>query len=332
MNPIFKKCKFAVLFNDDAADAPDANFLRHAGCNIDNSILILQKGKKLLITSEMNYSKAKKLCKFHVKAVERKDIPVFLKKLVGKMKIGVDFEGVSAGRYKRMKKVFGKKIVDIHPELVQMRAIKTKNEIKNISKAVKITKKILSNLKLKPNMREIDVVRALRFVCIKNNVLFSFPPIVAAGKNSSKPHHTPEKKKLGKGIVLVDFGIKYKNYCSDLTRCYFLGKCKKEREKYEEAKKIFYEIIKNIEKCKNFGELTKNAGKIVKRNGWKKMVHSIGHGIGIDVHDFPLFYKKSKQKLQDNMAFAIEPAWYGKKFGVRFEQNLILKKGKPRIL
>jgi len=330
---IFKKCSVVLLFNDEPYESANPDFLYHSGCDVDNSILILKKNSKLLLTPKMNYSKAKSQCKFKIVAYSSKNVKEILKK-EAKGKIGLNFDSISHARFLRLKKIFGSGIVDLSEDLLLLRAIKTSAQISKIKTAVKIAKQILKEIEpsLSPSKTEIEIEKELKLLCIKHKVSPSFPPIVAAGKNSSNPHHSPSSKKLGNSIVLIDFGVKYQNYCSDLTRCFFLGKCEKEREKYSSAKKILKEIVSSVANLKTAGDLANFSSLAVQKHGFSSLIHSIGHGVGIEVHESPSLYSKSKQPLKPGMVIAIEPGWYGKDFGVRFEENLELTKKRAVLL
>lgn len=329
----FKECSAILLFSDDAQYEPDPNFLYCAGESIDGSILVWKKDEKILITSKMNASKAERIFDGSVFAIDWKDAGSTIKKLIPRGKVGLDFGNLRTQGYLRLLKMFGKgRIVDISSKLNDLRRVKAQKEIEKIASAVKISKKILGELQLSPKMSEIDVVNSLILACAKEGVVPAFPPIVAAGINSKEPHHKPTQKKLGNGLVLIDFGVRYKHYNADLTRCYFLGSCKEEKKAYEQAKSIQHEIIDNMPSFHTGGQLAQFAQNACKKAGWGKMIHSIGHGLGLEVHDPPSLGFSSKDKLEDGVVLAIEPGWYGKKFGVRFENDVVWGKRKAKVL
>jgi len=329
---IFEKCKTAFLFNDSAAHTLDSNFYRHAGADIDGSILVLKNNKKILITSRLNLSKAKKLCNFAIKLYPGGKTAPFLKKIAPSGNVGLDFDSISAARLLRLKKIFGKRIVDISEPLALQRVQKTSEEAGKIKKAAQISRKILSSLHLSSKESEIGVANRLKIECFKAGASLAYPPIVAAGKNSANPHHSPTSKKLGHGMVLIDFGAKYENYCSDLTRCFFLGACKKEKQKYGEAKQIFYEMLDSVHRFRTCAAAAKYPLTQMKKLGWPAPLHSIGHGIGLDIHELPYFYEKSREKLLPNSIFAIEPACYFSNFGVRYEDDILLTGKKAKLI
>ena len=101
--------------------------------------------------------------------------------------------------------------------------------------------------------------------------------------------------------------MKYKNYCSDITRTIYIGNpSKKEIEDYNKVLKIQEESIKTKET--KTSKLFLKAKKVL----GKDFVHSLGHGIGIDIHEKPNLNEKSKEKLTNKMIYTVEPGIYNK--------------------
>lgn len=321
----FRSCDALLLFNPDAPFGANANFAYHSGTDSDNTVLLWTKKGKTLITAKMNQAKCS-LSPHRVISVERgSKISEAIRKLLpkGKIHVGLDMESISAQNYVRIKSVITANFLDASEELSSLRVQKSAAEISKIRKACRLSAGILESLELGLSMSEQDVAMQLSIKTAEAGAQFAFPPIVATGKNSSMPHHTPTGKKLS-GIVLVDFGVKHEGYCSDLTRCFFLGPCKKEKEKYEEAMSIFDEIIRALPSCKTAGGIAKKSEQIVSSHGWPAMVHAIGHGLGLEVHEAPHLHPSSKERLPAGATLAIEPGWYGEKFGVRYENDIVI--------
>ncbi|MDP2585725.1 MAG: M24 family metallopeptidase, partial [Candidatus Levybacteria bacterium] len=168
---------------------------------------------------------------------------------------------------------------------------------------------------------------------------------VGFGKNSAVPHHQATNNKLTNNeIVLLDFGVKLDNYCSDMTRTVFFGKASAEFKKmYEtvlkaQSKAIEFlntkYLIHNTSKQKIIASDIDNiARKHIISSGYKTIPHSLGHGIGLEVHEKPSLSPKSKDILKKGMVFSIEPGIYIPNFGgVRIEDLVVLEKGKLRLL
>lgn len=175
----------------------------------------------------------------------------------------------------------------------------------------------------------------------------SFEPIVAINENAAKPHALPTSKKLKlHDLLLVDAGIKYKRYCSDrtCTSCVDFENFNFKREqkfKNEKHQKIYDIVLKAqlnaIEKAKvgmKASQIDKLTRDVIDKSGYGKyFVHSTGHGVGLDIHEFPVINSKSDVIIEDNMVFTIEPGIYlPDEFGVRIEDTVVMQNGKAIIL
>ncbi len=156
----------------------------------------------------------------------------------------------------------------------------------------------------------------------------SFSPIVASGPNSADPHHASNSRIIKKGdIVVLDYGAKYKGYCSDITRTIAIG------EMSEEAKKI-YNIVREAQQngidAVKKGILAKDIDyatrKIIASYGYGLyFIHRTGHGIGLDVHEDPFITSSNSEVIQNGMVFTIEPGIYlPNKFGIRIEDDVLV--------
>ncbi len=175
----------------------------------------------------------------------------------------------------------------------------------------------------------------------------SFDPIVAINKNAAKPHARPTKSILTKNdLLLVDAGVKYKRYCSDRT-CTSVAEFEnfnfKREQKFKNKKhqKIYDIVLKAqvnaINKARSgmkASEIDNLTRKVIEKAGYgKEFVHSTGHGVGLDIHEYPFINSKSDLIIEDNMVFTIEPGIYlNEKFGVRIEDTVVMKNGRAIIL
>lgn len=296
--------------------------------------LILNKNKKPIWASHpFNYNIAKKML-FGIKVITfqtKKEIQTILEKECGE-KVGFNGTFISHSSVKNLKKILkNKKLIDVSKELEVEREIKDKNEIKRTKKAVTKTKKVLEKIisEIKIGISEKEVEELFNQYFRKEGYKTAFC-IVAFGKNTANIHHVSGNDKLSiNQIVMIDVGAKYEGYCADITKTFWFGEQKgklfeefsKEKEKIINAQNKIEEIIKPKIKAK---ELYHAAEKIV-----GKIPHAIGHGIGIEVHDYPSgIGEKSNWILNEGMIIAIEPAVYNKKFGIRMEKDyLVTKKG-----
>ena len=172
-------------------------------------------------------------------------------------------------------------------------------------------------------------------ICSKKGFTLSFQPIVAFGEGAAQPHHKPRKtRKLQKGDpILIDCGAKFEGWCSDMTRNFSLGKPSKEyREKYRKLLKIHEEVLKLFLPGKKVAELDQFVRDKLK-NDAQFFTHSLGHGVGKEVHELPKISIKSDEILKKNSVVTCEPGiYFPGKFGIRIEDQLVIQDKKPEIL
>ncbi len=251
-------------------------------------------------------------------------------------KVGVNKKTLTLASYEKIKKVWSKaKFVDISEKLNQLRQEKTAEEIRKIRKACRITGNALAalvkELPKKKLKTEQDVAFFLEEFIRSKGCKLAFPTIVATGKNSAIPHHITSTAKLKRGFLLIDFGARYGVYCADMTRMLFLGKpTKKEEEVYNLLLQAQQGAIKGIEEGIAFAGLDKMVRKRLGKYS-SYFIHRLGHGVGIDIHEYPAFGDK-KQVVKRGHVFTIEPGvYFPGKFGLRIEDTVLFD-GKYRVL
>lgn len=236
-----------------------------------------------------------------------------------------------------------KKLLNPGKLVENLRIIKDDIEISNIKKACNITDNAYSSIL---NLKSSDILKfseiKLMHEVEKKLIRFgsdgrSFDIIIASGKNSSIPHHISSREKIKDGALLMDFGCKFENYCSDITRTVFL----KNNKKNNEIKKI-YDIalrsqIKAIEACRegvSCSELDGLARDFIRSKGYgENFGHGLGHGVGIEVHEEPGVSCRSKTILKKNMVITVEPGIYIKGIGgVRIEDMVLVKENCCEVL
>lgn len=247
--------------------------------------------------------------------------------------LDLTFDVISKNLKKNNIKVF--KILQITKEL---RSIKSKEELKNIKIACDIVSKVYTKIKrtIKPAMTELDIYFEIIKLFAKYKVEPSFKTIVASGPNSANPHHVSANRKILKNdIVLIDMGCIYKGYCSDLTRVVFLGKINVQAEKIwtlvKNAHDVSLKTVKSGQKCSFIDE---SARFIIKNAGFAdNFIHGTGHGVGLDIHEYPSLSQKSKDILKEKMVITIEPGiYFNGKFGIRIEDTVLVTKNGYKIL
>jgi Xaa-Pro aminopeptidase len=244
-------------------------------------------------------------------------------------KIGLNYSSLTMVAFNKLKKIFPKaKFVDISKDLTELRSIKTEKEIGLIKKACNITDKafesVLEKLEKGKLKTEGDVSRFIERKFKESGAELAFPSIVAMGKNAAIPHYCTGKQKLRKGFLLFDIGAKYKNYCSDMSRTIFLGTIsQKEKNTYSNLIEAQKGAIKKASLGMKLSELDKDTRKSLGEHS-SYFIHSLGHGLGVEIHEKPSFSEESKNKIAENQVFTIEPGvYFPGKFGLRIEDTTV---------
>jgi Xaa-Pro aminopeptidase len=228
------------------------------------------------------------------------------------------------------------KVTVKHDPVDFQRQIKDAEEISKIKKSMQIVEGVFKQVRKEIKKPKITEVRLAEF--IKNTGLkmgaeeVSFPPIVASGMNAAVPHHVPSKKrlKIGESIIL-DFGFKYKNYCSDFTRTVFLNTVPKSISlAYNQVEKSYNESINFVSAGVKAADVyQRSVDVLAEKHLAKYFIHSLGHGSGLEIHELPNLSPNSKDLLKNGMVFSIEPGVYMPRFGgIRIEDLVYLKGGK----
>jgi Xaa-Pro aminopeptidase len=296
-----------------------------------------EKDAKILITKRNNYLFTDKRYLGdipYLKNLKLSETETF-KEVIKTNKIksaGFEKNSVTFSEFKLLKKIFSR-LKPLNNAVEKLREIKIEAEIKNIKKACAIGDKAFKYIikEIKTGVTEKDLETNLKIFIIKNGGEISFRPIIAFGKNSAVPHHQSSEIKLNKGmIVLLDFGVNYNGYCSDMTRTVFFGPPTAEFKKIHQivwrAQKKTEELIRKSVLKIRASDIDKTARNYIIKNGYPSMPHSLGHGVGIEVHEKPNLSPKSKSTLKNGMVFSIEPGIYLNGFGgVRIEDLYLLK-------
>jgi Xaa-Pro aminopeptidase/Xaa-Pro dipeptidase len=217
------------------------------------------------------------------------------------------------------------------------RIIKDEKEIQILKKASKIIDEMFTicSKKIKVGQKESELQTILMTYAMEQGMFDTGyastlnPLIIAGGPNGALPHAQVSQRKFKKGdLVVTDLTLRYKGYVSDATRTFALGKISSQaNEAYEivkESQRLGLKSVKLNVDCKDVDSACRKY--IEEKNYGKYFIHSTGHGIGLEVHEFPTISYRSNTKLKENMAITIEPGVYlANKFGIRIEDSLIVK-------
>ncbi len=245
--------------------------------------------------------------------------------------VGFEENYVTYAKYKEyMHKYKINCLVETENMIEKQRMIKDEEEIEYIRKACKITDECFEHIVnyIRPGMTEKQIAREIDYYYYKHAEEMSFETIVASGENSSKPHAVPTDRKIQRqDIITIDMGCKINGYCSDMTRTIFVG------EVPEHMKEVYDLVLKNQEQALadiHDGANTKQISKMVD-NDFRlhnyDLIHALGHGVGLDIHESPILGINSETILKENMVVTDEPGIYiPGQFGVRIEDTVLVNK------
>ena len=213
------------------------------------------------------------------------------------------------------------------------RRVKTEVEIEKIKKAQSITDKAFSHILgfINEGRTELEVAAELEYFMRCNGADgLAFDTIAVSGRNSSLPHGVPTESRLTKNsFFTMDYGAKFKGYCSDMTRTVVLGKADEEMKRiYNTVLTAQSEAMKFIRAGVSCFEADKAARDVIADAGYGEYFgHSLGHSLGLEIHELPSCSPKSKDVLVEGNIVTVEPGIYiPGKYGVRIENMVLVTK------
>jgi len=313
------------------------------------SCLLFSQESLTLIVSPLSYERALREAEVDeiINLAEyKKSLTLILKERLRKVKtVGIIERIFPYKLYRKFRKL---KFIDISDIILKLRSVKEKKEIELIKKACRITNRGIKLIEeeLSKNLTEKELALMLEQELLRRGAdELSFPTILTSGKRSAFIHPYPSfaNKRIQEGLGLIDFGIRYKGYCSDVTVPFSIGRLNEKQKKIvravEEAYRRGLEFLKiNVPTWKVHEEVEKE----IKRNDFE-LKHSSGHGLGLELHDLPSFSPKPKSRedlkewkeirLKENMVFTLEPGVYVQGVGgCRLENDIWLTRNRPKVL
>ena len=310
------------------------------GYSCDNVIYLNLGDEKYFITDGRYTIDAKENAKAEVittKNLLKTTKELLLKKQIKKLKI--DTKKWDYDSYISLSKIVT--LQNISDYSHKKRMIKTPDELEIIKKAVFLGAKAFDEFKNEIEVGLDEFELSYRFkekLTSRGKNDLSFEPIVAINENGAKPHAMVSDKKLKQNdILLLDAGLKYKRYCSDRTRTIAINdnlsmskiqtfKNKEYQKIYDIVLKAQEEALKAIKVGMKINELDKIARDVIQNAGYGKyFVHSLGHGVGLDIHEWPYVNSRNETIITEGMVFTIEPGIYlPNNFGVRIEDMVCI--------
>jgi Xaa-Pro aminopeptidase len=308
-------------------------------------LLIPKKGRPRLLTDSRFELQAQEEATDFTVELYRKGLFTLLKKLLPALKVRrLGFEShyflhASVGRMEKMAEKIKVKLLPLTGLIERMRVIKSEEEIQLLKKSVSLNERVFQSVynTIEPGMTELEIALALELTMREMGAERpSFETIVAFGANAAKPHAVPTDRVLRSGeIVLIDMGLVLRGYCSDMTRTFVAGKPnKKFLERLRVVRKAQLAGIKAIRSGAICREVDQAARKVIADAGYGDFFgHSLGHGVGLAVHEVPSLGPRSKKKLRAGMIVTIEPGIYLPEWGgIRLENMVVVREDGCQLL
>ena len=328
-----KKIRFLIV-------TKPANVTYLTGFLGEDSWAAIAKGRVYLLTDSRYIEQAQKECP-SCKIIDRAGpMAGAVARLVEKLKSvrTVAVEGsVSTADFDQLKKTVKARFRTVAGIIENVRSVKDESEIATIRSAAAISTKALAQTLpyIKPGVTESELAGMLDFQIRKLGARNSFETIVAFGPNGSRPHHQPGKRKLRKkDAVLIDFGAKYKGYCSDITRCFVIGGMTAFYKRvYDVVEQAQAAAIKTIRAGVKITQVDAAARDVIKKSGLPVYGHGTGHGFGLEIHESPFLKADGKGTLKAGQVITIEPGIYMPgKLGIRIEDDVLVTETGYKIL
>lgn len=296
-----------------------------------------------LFFTDLRYSEqaSKEISGFEIIA-ENKPLPEILKsvKTLNKRKIGIESEHISLKDFNELSGIVSKNFIVPTENIIEdIAAQKSEYEIEQVKRACEISEKSFKEIInfIKPGITEKDIETELIYTLYKNgSENFHFEPIVLSGQRTSLIHGRASNKILKSGDnILLDFGGVINGYGADISRMVFLGDISGIiKEAFDSVTETIAKTIEEIRVKKDAKSLDLFARNVLRERGFLRYFpHSLGHGLGLKGHYKPLISYRSRNILQSNNIFTIEPGIYIEgKFGIRVEENILLEDNGPDIL
>jgi len=317
-----------------------ANVTYTTGFMGEDSWAIVAGSKVYLLTDSRYTEQAQQECP-SCKIIDRAGpmagaVADLVKKLKSVRTVTVE-KSTSVGEFEQLRRTVKARLKTAENPIETVRTVKDESEVAAIKTAASISSRALRKTLpcIKPGVTESELGGMLDFQIRKLAARNSFETIVAFGPNASRPHHHPGARKLRKkDTVLIDFGARYRGYCSDITRCYAVGEPSAFYTRvFDVVEQAQAAAIKKVRAGARLAEIDAAARQTIAKAGLPVYGHGTGHGFGLEIHEAPFLKADAKGKLEAGQVITIEPGIYiPGKLGVRIEDDVLVTQTGHKIL
>lgn len=315
--------------------------------NESSGHLIIGKDRCVLVTGSVNVTQAEAQAP-HVEVVNREPSwgacdARFIQEL-GIKRVGYEADAMLVSVFNGIQKALDEEgydceWVEADGLVEELRAVKSPSEIELLRKAFEITVETFE--RVAPTIRAGQTEAEIAWKIHQSFVELgaegpAFPTIVAAGTHAARPHHEPGEAVIEEGqSIIIDMGARYQGYCADLTRTVWVGEPDERlKEVYPVVSQAVEQVFERLGSGMTGKELDAIARDYINRHGFgDAFTHSLGHGVGLRVHEGPSANKRSEDVLKPGNTLTIEPGAYFPEWGgVRVEDVVLVTEDGFEIL
>ncbi len=302
-------------------------------------LFVPKRGEVVLVVSRGDAELARENCKVRVEVAGEGGYARKLREVAGGRLGRVMVEdSLESGLLSRFREELPHVSFESSDVMMRVRSVKSKGELERIVRAAKIAERGLEAAvgMVDVGVRECEVAAEAEYAMRRAGAEgFPFDTIVASGKRGANPHATCSTRRIRKGdLVVIDLGAKYGGYCSDVTRTVVLGGGKEKVEMLTAVIEAQEAAVNAVKPGVSAKEVDRAARSILEERGYGEcFTHSLGHGVGLDVHELPHISPVSEAKLKEGMVFTVEPGVYILRVGgVRVEDMVVVEKRGAKVL
>jgi Xaa-Pro aminopeptidase len=293
----------------------------------DAQVLITPEGAFLL--TDPRYPEAERESRIPARVLKREEREALFQDLRGR--VGFEAEHLPYAALERLRELSPAEWVPTKGVVERLRLKKSPEEVARIRQAQALAERALERALtlLRPGVEEREVALEIEFFLRKEGAEgVAFPPIVASGARGALPHAGASEKRLEPGeLITLDLGAKVAGYHSDMTRTVALGKPSPEmRRAYEAVQEALEVALQGLKPGRTGKEVDALAREALGRHGLDRyFVHSLGHGVGLAVHEGPGLSPYTEEVLEPGMVVTVEPGVYLPGVGgVRIEELVLI--------
>ncbi|PIE56290.1 MAG: peptidase M24 [Desulfobulbus propionicus] len=309
------------------------------------ALLIPKSGKPYLLTDSRFLLQAEEEAQGFIVELYQRDLITLVVKMLpdlGIQRLGFEshyFLHDAAQRLEDRAQAAGIDPVPMTGLIEAMRRVKDEHELELLRQSTRLNEQVFHSVysSIEPGMTERQIALALELTMREMGAECpSFATIVAFGTNAAKPHAVPSERILDPDeLVLIDMGLVLQGYCSDMTRTFVAGNPDttyvKRHRLVRAAQQAAIKVIRAGVTCR---EVDRAARRVIEEDGYGQYFsHSLGHGVGLAVHEAPRLNTRSRQKLKPGMVVTVEPGIYQQQWGgIRLENMVVVREDGCELL